>query len=103
MADDLTRNYARVPAFLVENDTVRLRTEGDSPFRHDAAGPLRNQGTFRLGNRRAGKLVRISHEMLQAGGCVLGLEISSLLRLLVGFVRLYVHIPCPKSKRNRPM
>ena len=73
--------YVHAPMFVTESGSVRLRNEADPNTSEPPTGPLTNLGTFRLGERRAAKLLRIGGNLLKGTGYPLGDETGALLRI----------------------
>ena len=65
----VTRNtlegYVHAPMFVTERGRIRLRNEADPTTNDPSTGPLRDQGTFRLGEGRAAKLLTVGNSMLR--------------------------------------
>ena len=83
-----TRMHIHAPMFIVEDGAVRVRGENDPPHRPNAAGPLTDQGTFRLGERRASKMIRVGRDMLRSSGYPIGAEMAGLLGMDVNAVEV---------------
>ena len=85
VVESTTLAYCSAPMFIVEGETVRLRTPDDEPFQCDASLIDRTPGVFRLGPRRLGRLFIVDANVLRgsgitlthAGGAILAVETNA--------------------------
>ena len=84
--ENSTRMCTHAPMFVVEGDTVRIRGEEDPSYQPNAAGPLETQGTFRLGERRASKVVKVGRNLHRGSGLAMGVEMAGILEVDVNEV-----------------
>ena len=74
-----TLTYCGAPMFIVEGETLRLRTQHDGPYRYDSDLIRRTPGVFSLGPKRLGRLLNVDRNMLRGSGTVLTLAAGSIL------------------------
>ena len=63
--------YCGAPMFVVEGDSLRLRTKDDGPYRYDPDLIRRTPGVFSLGPTRLGRLLKVDKNILRGSGAML--------------------------------
>ena len=84
VAENSILTYCGAPMFVVEGETLRLRTRHDGPYRYDPDLIRRTPGVFSLGPMRLGRLLKVDRNILRgsgtslthAAGFILGVEVK---------------------------
>ena len=83
VSENTTRAYCNSPMFVVEGESLRMRTDADEPFRSDIDSIKRTPGVFRLGPRRVGRLLKVDSDMLRGSGTMLSHGAGAVLQVEV--------------------
>ena len=71
VSENTTRAYCFSPMFVVDGESLRLRTAADGPFRSDLDSIWRTPGVFYLGPGRVGRLFKVDSNILRGSGNML--------------------------------
>ena len=109
VAESSLREYVAASMFVCDGATIRLRTKNDPQSEPPPQGPLSQHGTFRLGERRAAKVVRISQSILNGTGQALGSQVGAILGVRINETRTLrtpegeeVALTCPDTAPKGP-
>ena len=109
VAESSLREYVAASMFVCDGATIRLRTKNDPQSEPPPEGPLSQHGTFRLGERRAAKAVRISQSILKGTGQALGSQLGAILGIRINETRTLrtpegeeVALTCPGTAPKGP-
>ncbi len=83
--ENSTIAYCGAPMFVVEGESLRLRTQHDEPYRYNPDLIRRTPGVFNLGPMRLGRLLKVDKDILRgsgtslthAAGFILGVEVKA--------------------------
>ena len=71
VAESTVLAYCNAPMFVVEERSLRLRTQDDGPYLLQLQLVRRTQGVFRLAPRRLGRLFKVDANILRGSGTTL--------------------------------
>ena len=85
VVENSTLAYCGAPMFVVEGESLRLRTQHDGPYHYDPDLIRRTLGVFNLGPMRLGRLLKVDKNILRgsgtslthAAGFILGVEVKA--------------------------
>ena len=84
VAENSILTYCGAPMFVIEGESLRLRTQHDGPYRYGPDLLERTQGVFSLGTMRLGRLLKVDRNLLRGSGTALTYAAGSILGVEAG-------------------